>query len=348
MAFDPQRRRGVRIDAELSVHVVGVDRGAQTRLCNISVSGLYVELAGYVGSTGTVEQVEVGTLDGTLRVSLLAVVVRTVSVDDLWQGKRVAGVAFEFLLEHARERELLHEIVRSVAGEKLTQKHEFEGLSLDAHVHAEGADRPARVAGLTADAIVIETSWPLERGSNIYLVVESPRHAMPLEVSGVVQHTVRAEERRYRVEVRVGNRTDGPRAVNDLSTAMNALLSEAVVPDAPSRLHGASADLSGALERVSLPSLVSFLEFERLSGTLSLEQAHGVTVVYISEGRIIDVDGATSASDARTLLGRALGASQGTFRLQLGPTSRADRFGTASSALVLDLLRQIDESANGR
>lgn len=333
------------MDAELLVRLIGLDDSARPRACNVSVSGIYVEADGYPGSTGTVEKVELATLEGAHRVTLLAVVVRTVSVDDLWQGTRVAGVAFEFLVEDTREQALLRDLVRTVAGERFTRNEDLVGLAVDAQVESGGNARPARVSGLKSEAIVLETSWPLERGANVYLTVDSAHQESPLELRGVVQQTVRAEERRYRVEVRVGAKGGVAKSANSMTNAMTALLTEAVAPETPSRLKGASADLSGALERVSFSSLVSFLEFERLSGALSLEQTHGATVVYIEDGRITDVEGATSAAAARATLSRALGSPTGTFRLKLGPTAREDRFQMASSALLLDLLRRLDETS---
>lgn len=347
MAFDPQRRRGARIDAELAVRIAGLDDAPSLRPCNVSVSGIYTEVTGYPGTLGTVERLEIATEDGAHRVTLLAVVVRTVHVDDLFRGAHVAGVAFEFLVEDARERDALRALVRSVAGDRFTRNQDVDGLSVSARVQSSGDEGTARVSALRSEAIVLETSWPLERGASVQLIVGSTGHGAPLEVSGVVQQTVRAEDRRYRVEVRVESRAESLTPTSTRVAPMDALLTEAVAPEMASRLRGASADLSGDLERVSLASLVSFLEFERLSGTLSVEQAHGSTVLYIDEGRITDVDGASDAAMARGALSLALRERTGAFRLKLGPTSRADRFGTASSALLLDLMRTLDESSRG-
>lgn len=141
-----------------------------------------------------------------------------------------------------------------------------------------------------------------------------------------------------------GNVPDPLQADDDVSRVLDELFSSLIHPpdDArPKREH-----LSGLLARIRLPTLCALFEMERLSGELTLHRGEQRTVIYVSEGRLLDVDHVDEGLTARAQVGRLLGWDEGSFEFVVRPVDRPDRVGTSTTALLLDLAREADEEAH--
>jgi DNA-binding response OmpR family regulator len=105
--------------------------------------------------------------------------------------------------------------------------------------------------------------------------------------------------------------------------------------------------LSGNLEHVGLPALLSFLELEQKTGTLRIE-SQGCVV--LKSGRPIYAS--TSELDSRTHGAEALHAlldlTRGGFEFTPGVADQQDSINSSLNMLLMEHARRTDEAAAGR
>ncbi len=115
-------------------------------------------------------------------------------------------------------------------------------------------------------------------------------------------------------------------------------------PSSPER-----KSLRGNLEHVSLPSLLSFLEYERKTGVL-LVVNDDIVHFYFLAGRLLRVEGpeATSELQPLELALKVLSWTSGQFEFALQEVSGEDTIQTTVAGLVLEHARRTDEADAAR
>jgi hypothetical protein len=108
---------------------------------------------------------------------------------------------------------------------------------------------------------------------------------------------------------------------------MAALLEDIVVPSFDPRRGQATPHLVGTLSRVSLFSLLALLEWESITGVITLKTAGKEGTIYLRNGSPIDAEEVGSALTARDALRCLLLWSEGEFELRVGEVTRVDCFG---------------------
>ena len=66
-------------------------------------------------------------------------------------------------------------------------------------------------------------------------------------------------------------------------------------------------------------------------------------VVYVRDGQVVDCDGPIDADDPQAGLAKLFMWREGRFELSIGACDREDRIGTSTTALLIDLARELDE-----
>lgn len=99
----------------------------------------------------------------------------------------------------------------------------------------------------------------------------------------------------------------------------------------------AAADLTGDLAEMSLFSLVSFLELERLSGVLYLNQGKQRAKLFVRSGQVVDVEDPLNLPGPIDSLTGLASWEWGEFRFKAGSVDRKDRIGVRTTALLMDL-----------
>jgi CheY-like chemotaxis protein len=104
----------------------------------------------------------------------------------------------------------------------------------------------------------------------------------------------------------------------------------------------AAKSLRGDLERVSLPSLLSFFEMERMSGVLVVRGSETARL-HLREGQPVRLDGG-GAGAPRDRLFEILGWERGEFDLYPGEPASGDDFGERAANLLILWAHQRDEA----
>lgn len=341
----PEKRRAPRIPAELLVKIEGFHSDYHRVRGNISGTGLLLELASAPGRPGDLEILHLCTIDRERRVTVMGQIVRCVTVDSLDTRDPTLAVAFRFMRERGEIRLALEDLI-----EQLVEDHRLsEALSVDhrfgVEVHPpKETPKAATVFRIHVNRMLLETTWPVNLGDRVRLVFRTGKTRLPFEglVEGVEPRSS-AKEMLYKVEVGMrplGERVSpsGPNA-QSVSDSIDLVLSELMVQEASSP-EPAQRHLSGRLERIPLTSLLTFLEMERQSGRVALEDdAH--TTLFVDQGQIIDV--APRTEDPRAQLETALGIQEGRFAFTCETLQRPDRIKSSTTHLLLDWARRTDE-----
>ena len=104
----------------------------------------------------------------------------------------------------------------------------------------------------------------------------------------------------------------------------------------------ASEDFRGDLKQVSVPDLLQLLGANRRSGSLSLSTPGGQGEVRLADGEVVDA--VYRRVDGEKALIRLLGESEGTFSFVGGSAATLRRIERPTSALMMDGMRQLDET----
>ena len=137
-----------------------------------------------------------------------------------------------------------------------------------------------------------------------------------------------------------------PFAPDELRARIGRVLGRA--RDNPRSLHGAKA-LRGALEQVSVPSLLSFLALERRTGRLLLVHDEGMATLWVREGQVLRVS-VSGRHAGSTPLERALHVldwNRGRFELADDEVEGEDELELATAQLLLEHARRHDEVGAG-
>ncbi len=353
----------MRIDGDFEVRIVGLDDASVRRRGNISVTGVYFEVDDFSAELGTVERLELSSTDGNRSVICLACLARLMTVVDLWETTRVSGVAFQFLPGDEAMRQDILGLVSHVARQRLLGDEVLlEQLGLDASMNiGTGAPRTARLQTMRSTSLVLETEWPVERGARVGLAIEGPQGSQLVQIQGVVDET-RAlacdpdeDQSRYRIQVAL-NTTDAkePAQISDssdpvgstLDDAFASLLDNLLKPDAVQPSMSRAPHIAGDLGRVAIASVLSLLEFERMSGCLRLLRDDQKAILFVKEGRVLDAELVDSDERPLEVLEHVIQWNRGSFRFVVEEVDRPDLLRMTTTALILDALREVDE--NGR
>ncbi len=284
---------------------------AVIRRGDISLDGLFVEIDREVGEPGTVHRLRMRSRDKAVRLAIEARVARVTRSDDLLHGSQVTGVGFELLAYDAETRAALDHFLAHVAKKRLTDL-------------ADAASEELEVAGLS-----VETSWALRKGERVGIEVPSPSGGC-VRYEGQAVRSRRGKSGRWRTRVSLtgeASDSDEPRHVGGIREALTE------VP---------TAHLSGDLSRFRMPTLLTLADLERTTGELRIHRGPQQAIVYLHQGRVVDVEGLGLPREQQ--LAALCGWTQGAFELFLRDVDRPDLFGLPTTALLIDLARAHDEA----
>ena len=103
--------------------------------------------------------------------------------------------------------------------------------------------------------------------------------------------------------------------------------------------------LRGSLIDISLGTLLSLFEFERKSGVLLLLRQGEIARVFISEGRLLKLEGTLAKGGVKDRLMRLLDWHDGQFEFSPSTIGGKDEVGVSMTALLLEHARTRDEAA---
>jgi hypothetical protein len=350
----------MRIVGDFQVRIIGLDDAPVRRRGNISVTGVYFEVDEYDADPGTVERLELISTDAIRQVVCLACLARVVTVADLWESARVCGVAYQFLPADEDVRQDILGLVSHVARQRLLGDEVIlEQLGLDAAMNVgSGEQRPARVQTVRSTSLVLETEWPVERGARVGLAIEPPEGESFVQIQGVVDETHALPKgsgpNRYRVQVSLHSSDakgalpardpeSGDPVGTTLDDAFASLLDNLLKPDAVQPSVARAPHIEGNLGRVSIASVLSLLEFEKMSGSLRLRKDDRRAMLFVKEGRVVDAELADSDERPLEVLEHVVMWTRGSFRFLVEEIDRPDLLRRTTTALVLDALREVDE-----
>lgn len=216
---------------------------------------------------------------------------------------------------------------------------------------------------LSVQTLVLETDWSVAVGEPVRVEVIARGVRRPIRVEGSAVSVLPAVEKgpnRYRIVVNIKDEIEGPlrrfptleipaidpssQGPGDLgsSGALGQLLSALIKPrpEPPDRKH-----LAGLLSRIPFTTLCSLIELERLTGELSIRNGDEQAVVFVKEGRFVDIEPATDAP--REAIIALLTLKTGTFAFSVRPVENADRIGLSMTQLLLECARLSDEAGRG-
>lgn len=328
---------------QLMVAITGVNEDAVLRRGDISATGLYLEINHDVGPMGSLQRMVLTHVDDpTATVTVLARIVRIAAIDDFWKGRVVVGVAFHFLFQAPSSgvRELVGQLAKGTlaSGQSLELEH---GLEIEGQ---GGVRRAGALTGLSPSELVLETTFPVPVGEAIWLRgQDGAGESKRLCGRAVETRPCAGETKRYRTVVSFPEtpRT-GVSAKESIAEAIDGVLTkvlEAEPSEFPPTRH-----LGGALARVSVTSVLTLCAQERTTGIVSLQRGPDRAQIFLRAGEVVDVDG-PSPGAPRESLRALLGWTTGEFELEVAEVDRPDRVGVPITALLLDLLREIDERA---
>jgi hypothetical protein len=349
-------RRAPRFKIRLWVQVTGIDPTPVLRDGDISASGLYFALDHHIGDVGSVQRLVLRAEDDNAGVVVLARLVRVSSVEDLWKGRLITGAAFQFAFAEESlpggtstscaplsEAKSIQRLLRKVV-ESSTQEDGVEITAVRGTV-TSGEEQTA-VRDVSLRSMALETDYSLSEGETIR--VEMPAHGLHDRVAfdGLVvasEPMAVADKTRFRVVVRFGQKPANdalPAGQGEsIDDAFNALLE--VLTDAEHTRP--TQHLAGQLSRISLSSVLTLCQIERVTGILRLEHGTSVILAYLRDGELVDATIEGRDVPPRVALREVLGWQDGTFAVAFEPVEREDRVGVSTTSLLLDLAREADE-----
>ena len=361
-----ESRRSARMAGRFWVAVEGVDTELVPRRGDISATGIFFESDFEVGEAGTVQWLHIASWDRTHSLTIMAHVVRAVTLADV--HREIRGVALEFMPESDEVAANVCELARYMLD--TPQGTEADpGITprVSAKASRGGASATAvSVSKLSVQTLVLETDWSVPVGESVRVEIIARGVRRPIRVEGMavsVLPAVSTSGKRYRIAVHVQSEVEGPlrrfssiaipavrpeaaspapppeASAGPLDQLLSALIKPSSVP--PERRH-----LSGLLSRIPFTTLCSLLELERLSGDLTIRRPEGTSTLFLREGRFVDV--APYTADPRGVLAKLLECRNGSFELDIAEVGRDDRIGASMTELLLDLARSADEASAAR
>jgi CheY-like chemotaxis protein len=109
------------------------------------------------------------------------------------------------------------------------------------------------------------------------------------------------------------------------------------------RATGESTMLSGSVAEISIPTLLSLLDFERKSGILLLLNDRQAARVFVAEGRIVKVEAGDAGMSPIERMMPVLDWTNGSFEFTSCEVVGSDEIGIGTSTLLLEHARLSDE-----
>jgi len=349
----------------LHVQITGVDALPVLRAGDISSTGVFLELDRDVGKIGSMQRMCLSAGDGTHEVVLLARVVRIASVEDFWKGRTVAGVALQFMFVEeanvdarrntarpANESQALHTLLKYLV-RRDAAPHGVEVRSWRGTARTEQGDHAAELQEMSPRGMAIETDYPVEIDSVIRLEMPGPVQGVRPSFAGQVTSCAPMREKpgrreRYRVLVRfdlhAGGLPSRTPAGESIDGAFEALLNVATSLAPPSDASLRTRHLAGELSRISLLSVLTLCQIERVTGVLCLQSGTSTIRAFVRQGDLVDASVEGRDVHPRAALKEVLLWHDGSFEMTFEPVERENRMGAPTSALLIDLARELDEA----
>jgi CheY-like chemotaxis protein/Tfp pilus assembly protein PilZ len=105
--------------------------------------------------------------------------------------------------------------------------------------------------------------------------------------------------------------------------------------------------MSGNLAEISIPTLLSLLDFERKSGILLLLHGNRAARVFVAEGRIVKAETGDAGGSPIERMMQILDWTSGSFEFTSCEVVGSDEIGVGTSALLLEHARIRDEARHG-
>jgi Domain of unknown function (DUF4388) len=370
----PEARRSARVAAGFLVAIDGVDPTLVPRKGDISATGIYFETDKPVGTVGTIQWLHVASSNRAREIRLMAHVVRAITLDDL-SGRRAFAVALAFMPESddaAAAVERFVQYVLLLVDDPITEPHLSPRLAARALAPSQ-QNHSTVVRQLSVRSMTLEASWSVGLGEHIRVDIAAPGMSRRVRLEGSAVRVVPVGTSRsgppYEIEVefqteiarphRHGSsmtfpavRPEAPTAPppappssdDEVSRALDDLFSALIHPPSADPARPTRGHLSGLLSSIPLPTLCALFDMERLSGKLTLQRKEERFVVYVCDGRLVDVEGMPAGVTPRAQIGRLLAWVEGSFELDVHPVKRVDRIGVGTTELLMDLAREADEA----
>lgn len=319
-----EHRNRVRITYRFWVAVEGVDEFPKLRNGNVSASGVYFETDRSVGEPGTVQWLHLASAENAAPVQVMGRVVRL--------NRQTHGVALEFMPQDDGTREELKRLVREVATIRMQEEDGEE-------IAPRGAQPALSEQGV--QRLMLETTLQMSVGEIVRLTIQTSDSGASIPLEGKVEHVVpmsRAEGvtvNRVSIDVAARPGAGAPQQAHPSDGAAVDLRFNDLIATVPDETEApAGDDLQGSLTRIRLTSLLAFLERQRLSGELRLESGGRRATVYLSGGRLVDVESEPPFATPRTALASLLRWESGAFHFAAGEIDREDRLGIKRTTLL--------------
>jgi CheY-like chemotaxis protein len=114
------------------------------------------------------------------------------------------------------------------------------------------------------------------------------------------------------------------------------------------RATGESTMLSGSIAEISIPTLLSLLDFERKSGILLLLNDRQAARVFVAEGRVVKVEAGDPGMKPLERMMTVLDWTTGSFEFTSCEVVGSDEIGCGTSTLLLEHARLKDEASRDR
>lgn len=373
-------RRNPRTPIRLWVEIDGV-LPSSVRHGDISATGLCVHLEQAIGDVGTVQWLELKSLDGTRRINVMAHVVRNVPPP---KPGALHGVAVEFMPESDAAVDALHAFVRYVLLERRERGAPTQAQRAMARNLARASNPPSRVGTLT-----LEAGWSLNIGDNVGLVLMAPSGNKPIRLRATAANVEMKPSDgslpRFSLEFSVFEERDGPLrrlsstslaavraddpraakmaeaqkrsrtaaskrppaadSIDPFSRTVDDLLADLGADAESSTESPRFAHLSGQLVRGRLAMLATLFDMEKVSGELRVTNGDENAQIFVQDGRIVDLEPLAEGKDLRDELSRVFDWDEGRFALVLGDVDRPDKLGLGMTALLIELAHRADENA---
>lgn len=338
-------QRAPRLTATFWVHIEGVDKQPVLRPGNISNSGLLFD-GRFDTQVGALELLHIASRDKLHQVTIMARVVR---VDRSFEGALNPrnAVAFKFLPDGPNKRTQLDALVQYMNATGEAQDVQWADL-LEVTIN-DASKRRVPPADLTVARVEFETSQSICLGEKIQLVIPSQDDGAPV-FEGYVSKVTDAETKgRYYISVTPITEDPSDARQESITQSNNIITPDDLPIDYDALGHAARHLLTGHLDRIALPSLLTWFEMERMTGELVIEGNERTIFLYLREGAILDIEREAvedaGACDLESMIGRLFEQTQGQFRFYEKPIERPDRVGVSTTGLLLEHMRQSDEAA---
>jgi hypothetical protein len=367
-----EERRGARVATTFLVAIEGVDRAPEPRQGDISQTGIYFETTADVGPTGTIHWLHLVSVDNVRQVRVMAYVVRSAT-----RGK-LRGAAFEFMPESDDSFGALQTFVKYSLGLRSMAALDphISSPRLEAAATSSGsmvAAREAVIGKLSVRSMVLETSWAVSPGESLRVDIAAPGMTRRIRLEGKAVRVAPSpgKSHTFTIEVEVQEESDRPLAHSSMSftkvvppaapapskaepspssydenlRTLDDLLSSLILAPSDEARRQRAHHLSGQLASVPLTTLIALFEMERLTGELVVRRDIEEARIYISGGRLVDVEPVAVGETGRARVRSILGWREGSFEFDVQPVGRADKIGMSTTALLIDLAREDDEAS---